>query len=78
MDTSDVSLRRKLGELSKKHEILESKYRHLQEVGAREAERNFDRLRKQAEERAQTSKDLIWNLKTELETQVGLAKRARV
>lgn len=54
LDSNDPSIRRKLGDLSKRYDILESKYRHLQEVGTREAERNFDRLKKQAEERAQS------------------------
>jgi hypothetical protein len=50
-DTSDVALRRRLGELTKKYEALEMRHRDLREVGVREAERNFDRLKKQAEER---------------------------
>lgn len=54
MGTSDSSLRRRLGELTKKHETLEAKYRQLQDVGTREAERNFDRFKKQADERAQS------------------------
>ncbi|EWZ00849.1 hypothetical protein FOYG_00600 [Fusarium oxysporum NRRL 32931] len=49
--TSDVALRRRLGELTKKYEALEMRHRDLREVGVREAERNFDRLKKQAEER---------------------------
>ena len=54
MDMSDSTLRRRLGELTKKHEALEAKYRQLQEVGTKEAERNFDRFKKQADERAQS------------------------
>ena len=54
IDGNESTIRRRLGDLSKKYDILESKYRHLQEVGTREAERNFDRLKKQAEERAQS------------------------
>lgn len=49
--TSDAALRRRLGELTKKYEALEMRHRDLREVGVREAERNFDRLKKQAEER---------------------------
>jgi hypothetical protein len=48
-DTSDVSLRRRLGDLTKKYENLEMRHRDLREVGVKEAERNFDRLRKQSE-----------------------------
>lgn len=50
-DTNDVSLRRRLGDLAKRYESLEMRHRDLREVGVKEAERNFDRLRKQAEER---------------------------
>lgn len=50
-DTNDVSLRRRVGDLAKKYEALEARYRDLREIGVREAERNFDRLKKQAEER---------------------------
>lgn len=49
--TDDPELRRKLGELTQKYEALELKYRDLREVAVKEAERNFDRLRKQSEER---------------------------
>lgn len=54
VDMSDPSLRRRLSELTKKYETLEGKYRQLQEVGTKEAERNFDRFKKQAGERAQS------------------------
>lgn len=50
-DASDVSLRRRLGDLTKKYDSLEMRHRDLREVGVKEAERNFDRLRKQADER---------------------------
>jgi hypothetical protein len=50
-DTSDDSMRRRLEDLTKKYAALESSHRDLREVGVREAERNFERLKKQAEER---------------------------
>jgi hypothetical protein len=53
-DMSDTSVRRRLGELSKKYDALESRFRQLQEVGTKEAEKNFDRLKKQTDERAQS------------------------
>ncbi len=51
----DPALRRRLGEMTRKYESLDVKYRDLRELAVKEAERNFDRLKKQAEERA-TSK----------------------
>lgn len=50
-DTNDVSLRRRVGDLAKKYEALEARHRDLREIGVREAEQNFARLKKQAEER---------------------------
>lgn len=51
-DANDATLRRRLGDLTRKHEALESRYRELKEVGVKEAEKNFDKLKKQADERA--------------------------
>jgi len=51
-EQSDPTLRRRIGELTRKYESLEAKYRDLREIGVQEAERNFDRLQKQSEERA--------------------------
>lgn len=48
----DSSMRRKLGDLTRKYESLESRHRDLRDVGVAEAERNFDKLRKQADDNA--------------------------
>lgn len=45
----DPELRRRLGELTKKHDALESKYRNLREIGIVEANTNMEKLRKQSE-----------------------------
>lgn len=50
VDGDDVSLRRKLGDLSRRYESLEARYRDLRDVGVKEAESNFERLKKQSEE----------------------------
>lgn len=57
-ELNDPTLRRRIGELTRKHEALETKYRDLREIGVQEAERNFDRLRKQGEERANSNATL--------------------
>ena len=49
-DSSDVALRRRLGELTRKYENMEARYKDLRDVGIKEAERNYERLRKQAED----------------------------
>ena len=48
---NDPALRRKLGEVTKKLEMLDLKYRNLREVGVKEAEANFEKLRKRSEEK---------------------------
>lgn len=59
LELNDSSLRRRLGELTRKYDSLEVKYRDLREIGVIEAERNFDKLKKQGEERA---KSKYWSL----------------
>lgn len=51
----EPTLRRRIGDLTRKHEALEARYRDLREIGVQEAERNFDRLKKQSEERANSN-----------------------
>ena len=48
---NDPAIRRKLGEMTKKFENLDLKYRNLRDVGIKEAEANFEKLKKQSEER---------------------------
>lgn len=51
-EANDPSLRRRIGDLTRRYEKLEVKYRDLREIGVKEAEQNYDRLKKQGEERA--------------------------
>ncbi|KAF1809249.1 hypothetical protein P152DRAFT_167235 [Eremomyces bilateralis CBS 781.70] len=64
--SSDPMLRRRIGELTKKMESLELKYRNLRVVGMQDAETNFDRLRQGTDQRAKAQDDLIASLKREL------------
>jgi len=50
-DHGESALRRRLSELAKKYEALEASYHNLREIGIEEAERNFDKLRKQGDEK---------------------------
>ncbi|KAK2011238.1 chromosome segregation protein [Colletotrichum eremochloae] len=74
VETSEVQLRRKLGEMTRKYNHLEAKYRDLRDIGVKAAERNFDNLKKETEERANTANDLIGQLKADLAMQRDLAK----
>lgn len=48
-DVTETSLRRRLGELTRKYENLEARHKDLRELGIKDAERNYERLRKQTE-----------------------------
>lgn len=50
---SDPSTRRHLGELTKKYEALELRYRELRNVAVVEAEKNFDQMKRQSDEKTQ-------------------------
>lgn len=50
-ERSDPALRRKLGDMTKKYENLNVKYQDLREIGIKEAERNFEKLKKQGEDK---------------------------
>ncbi|KAI1151630.1 chromosome segregation protein Csm1/Pcs1-domain-containing protein [Nemania diffusa] len=75
-ESNDPALRRRIGELTLKYESLEAKYRDLRDIGVQEAERNFDRFKKQSEERANTDKQLIATLKAQLASETAIAKDA--
>lgn len=48
-EQGDPELRRRIGDLTRKNDTLESKYRDLREIGVEEAKTNMDKLRKQCE-----------------------------
>lgn len=49
---NDPLMRRRIAEMTRKYQDLEAKYRDLREVGVMEAERNYDRLKQQSEEKS--------------------------
>ncbi|KAJ0324808.1 hypothetical protein Brms1b_001035 [Colletotrichum noveboracense] len=70
-DGGDPQIRRRLGEANRKYESLELKYRDLRDIGIKAAERNFDNLKKESEERANS------NLKADLAAQRALVKEGQ-
>ncbi|KAL8912421.1 MAG: hypothetical protein Q9171_002607 [Xanthocarpia ochracea] len=72
----DPALRRKLGEMTKKFEGLELKYKKLTDVGIKEAEANFEGQKKNVEAKSKAN-ELIASLKKELTTQKALAQESR-
>lgn len=73
----DPAMRRKLGEMTKKLESLDMKYKALKEVGIKEAEANFDKLKMTTEAKSKAANELIASLKKELATQKALAQESR-
>ncbi|KAK4176911.1 chromosome segregation protein Csm1/Pcs1-domain-containing protein [Triangularia setosa] len=63
-----VDLRRRLGDLTKSHSALESKYNSLRDVAVPQAEKTFDTYRKQSESKSKLADALIASLKAELAT----------
>ncbi|KAJ6015624.1 hypothetical protein N7540_010215 [Penicillium herquei] len=73
----DPELRRKIGDLTKKHDALESKFRNLREIGIVEANTNMDKLRKQCDTITTASNELVSSLRSELEAQKSLGQQSR-
>ncbi|MCJ1429705.1 hypothetical protein MMC29_007620 [Sticta canariensis] len=73
----DPATRRRIGELTKKLENVDIKYRNLREIGLKEAEANFEKLKEQSESRANAANGLIISLKKELATQTAIAQESR-
>ncbi|KAJ5681694.1 Monopolin complex subunit Csm1/Pcs1 [Penicillium maclennaniae] len=73
----DPDLRRRIGDLTKKHDGLESKYRNLREIGIVEANANMEKLRRQCESITAASNELVASLRTELEAQRALGQQSR-
>jgi hypothetical protein len=73
----DPNLRRKLGDVTRKFENVDLKYRNLKEVGISEANANVEKLRKQCEATTAASAELITSLKKELAMQAPLAQESR-
>ncbi|KAJ5341562.1 Monopolin complex subunit Csm1/Pcs1 [Penicillium brevicompactum] len=73
----DPELRRRLGELTKKHDALDIKYRNLREIGILEANANMEKLRKQNEAITKASNELVASLRAELDAQRKLGTQSR-
>ncbi|KAL4983242.1 chromosome segregation protein Csm1/Pcs1-domain-containing protein [Aspergillus falconensis] len=74
---AEPELRRRLGDLTKKYDTLENRYRTLKEIGIVEANANMEKLKKQCESMANASNNLVNSLKAELEAQRALGQKSR-
>ncbi|KAL4937644.1 hypothetical protein BDV06DRAFT_69738 [Aspergillus oleicola] len=75
---SEAELRRRLGDLTKKYDTLENRYRNLKDIGIVEANSNMEKLKKQCESMTLASNNLINSLKAELEAQRALGQKSRL
>ncbi|KAK4662982.1 hypothetical protein QC763_601390 [Podospora pseudopauciseta] len=66
--SSEADLRRRLGDLTKSHSALESKYNALRDTTVPQAEKTFDLYRKTSESKSKLADQLIASLKAELST----------
>ncbi|KAH8430263.1 putative chromosome segregation protein (Pcs1) [Aspergillus melleus] len=73
----EPELRRRIGELTRKCDTLESRYRTLKEIGIVEANTNMDKLRKQCESMKTASDNVVASLKEELGAQKALGQQSR-
>ncbi|ETN47073.1 uncharacterized protein HMPREF1541_01263 [Cyphellophora europaea CBS 101466] len=76
-ERGDPNLRRKLGDITRKYENIDLKYRSLKDVGVSEANANMEKLRKQCDATTQASNELIASLKKELSQQAPLVQDSR-
>lgn len=76
-ERGDPNLRRKLGDMTRKFENVDLKYRNLKEVGINEANSNMEKLRRQCDATVQASNELIASLKKELITQAPQVQEAQ-
>ncbi|KAL9584683.1 MAG: hypothetical protein Q9212_001966 [Teloschistes hypoglaucus] len=73
----DSALRQKLGDMTKKLESLNLKYKKLADVGIKEAEANFEKLKQSSEAKTKAANELIASLRKEVATQKALAEESR-
>ncbi|KAK2626384.1 hypothetical protein QTJ16_004646 [Diplocarpon rosae] len=75
-ERSDPTLRRKLGEMTKKYETLNLKYQDLRQIGIKEAAMNFDALRKERDSEKKTAGDLVRSLNVDIASRASWEKKA--
>ncbi|KAK5087233.1 hypothetical protein LTR05_004404 [Lithohypha guttulata] len=76
-ERGDPMLRRKLGDMTRKYESIDLKYRNLKDLAVTEANANVEKLRKQCEAITEASDRLIASLKKQLAQQTLLVQESR-
>jgi chromosome segregation ATPase len=73
----EPALRRKLGDLTAKHEALELRYRDLKEVAQTDSASNFEKLREAADKRAREQEGLVASLRKEVAVHQSAAAESK-
>lgn len=71
-ERGDPLLRRKLGDITRKYENVDAKYRNLKEIAISEANSNFEKLRKEHDQIIETNHKLVSSLKQQLAQQAPI------
>ncbi|KAJ9214256.1 hypothetical protein DTO166G4_4101 [Paecilomyces variotii] len=73
----DPELKRRLSDMTKRYESLESRFRTLRDIGIVEANENMEKLKKQCETTTEASSKLVASLKEELAAQKAISQQTR-
>lgn len=76
-ERGDPMLRRKLGDVTRRYENMEVRYRNLKEVGISEANANMERLQKECDNIKDGSAKLVSSLKQQLAEQAPMVQECR-
>ncbi|KAF2762921.1 hypothetical protein EJ05DRAFT_471882 [Pseudovirgaria hyperparasitica] len=76
-ERGDPMLRRKLGEMTKKFDNIDLKYKQLRDLSMQEKEGNFEKLKRTTDKREQDQNNIITALKGQLEEQKAIASQAK-
>lgn len=71
-ERGDPLLRRKLGDITRKYENIDMKFRNLKEIAISEANTNFEKLRKEHDSITETTDKLVSSLKHQLAQQAPI------
>lgn len=71
-ERGDPLLRRKLGDVTRKYENMDTKYRSLKDLAMSEANANFEKLRKEHDNIIETTNKLVSSLKQQLAQQAPM------
>ncbi|CAG8955327.1 hypothetical protein HYFRA_00011310 [Hymenoscyphus fraxineus] len=76
-ERDNPSLRRKLGDMTKKYDALHIRFQDLKEIASKDADHTFDQYKKLSEEKEKALNNLISSLKADVAAQTAIAKESK-